>query len=85
MADAEQVSTPEFIRRLANAAGVSSLLLPLPISILSLMLRFSRRPEARDSIIGSLELDVSKAAATGWQPPFSLDEGLRRATRPYND
>ena len=85
VADAEQVSTPEFVRRLAKAAGAASRLLPVPISILSPMLRFSGRPEAYDSIVGSLELNISKAAATGWQPPFSLDEGLRRATRSYND
>ena len=30
VADAEQVSTPEFIRRLAKAAGTTSRLLPLP-------------------------------------------------------
>jgi UDP-glucose 4-epimerase len=85
VADAEQVSTPEFVRRLAKAAGVRSRLLPVPISILRPMLRLSGAPEAYDSIVGSLELDVSKAAATGWQPPISLDEGLHLATRPYND
>jgi UDP-glucose 4-epimerase len=42
--------------------------------------RVSGRPEARDSIIGSLELDVSKAAATGRRPPVTLDDGLRLAT-----
>jgi UDP-glucose 4-epimerase len=85
VADAEQVSTPEFVRRLAKAAGATSRLLPVPISILRPMLRLSGRPDAYDSIAGSLELDVSKAAATGWQQPVSLDEGLHRATRPYND
>jgi UDP-glucose 4-epimerase len=85
VADAEQVSTPEFVRRLAKAAGTTSRLLPVPISILRPMLRLSGTPEAYDSIVGSLELNISKAAATGWQPPISLDEGLHRATRPYND
>jgi UDP-glucose 4-epimerase len=84
VADAEQVSTPEFIRRLAKAVGTTSRLLPVPMSILRPLLRLSG-PEAYNSIVGSLELNVSKAAATGWQPPVSLDEGLRRATRPYND
>jgi UDP-glucose 4-epimerase len=84
VADAEQVSTPEFIRRLAKAVGTTSRLLPVPMSILRPLLRLSG-PEAYNSIVGSLELNVSKAAATGWQPPISLDEGLRRATRPYND
>jgi len=80
VADDEQVSTPEFVRRLARAAGTVPRLLPMPISVLSPLLKVSGRPEAHNSIIGSLELDVSKAASTGWRPPITLDEGLRRAT-----
>jgi UDP-glucose 4-epimerase len=30
-------------------------------------------------MVGSLKLDLSKAASTGWRPPITLDEGLRRA------
>jgi UDP-glucose 4-epimerase len=80
VADDEQVSTPEFIRRLAAAVGIAPRVLPAPISVLSALLKISGRPEARDSIIGSLELDVSKTADTGWRPQVTLDEGLRRAT-----
>jgi UDP-glucose 4-epimerase len=80
VADHEQVSTPEFIRRLAGAVGIAPRLLPVPISLLSTLLRVSGRPEMRDSIIGSLELDISKAVATGWRPQVTLDEGLRLAT-----
>lgn len=81
VADDEQVSTPEFIRRLARAAGVSSRLLPMPISLLSPLLKLSGRPDAHDSVIGSLELNVTKAASTGWRTQVTLDEGLRRASR----
>jgi UDP-glucose 4-epimerase len=81
VADEEQVSTPEFIRRLARAASVSSLLLPMPVSLLSPLLKFSGRRDAHDSIIGSLELNVTKATSTGWRPQVTLDEGLRLATR----
>jgi UDP-glucose 4-epimerase len=80
VADEEQVSTPEFIGRLAGAVGITPRLLPAPISVLNTLLKVSGRPEARDSIIGSLELDVSKAAATGWRPQVTLDDGLRLAT-----
>ncbi len=79
LADDEQVSTPEFVRRMAKAAGTSARLFPLPASVLSAMLRIGRQPAAPDSLIGSLELDVSKAAATGWRPQLTLDEGLRLA------
>jgi UDP-glucose 4-epimerase len=80
VADQEQVSTPEFVRRLAAAVGTAPRVLPAPISVLSALLKVSGRPEARDSIIGSLELDVSKAADAGWRPQVTLDEGLRLAT-----
>jgi UDP-glucose 4-epimerase len=80
VADEEHVSTPEFIGRLAGVVGITPRLLPAPISVLNTLLKVSGRPEARDSIIGSLELDVSKAAATGWRPQVTLDDGLRLAT-----
>jgi len=79
VADAEQVSTSEFVRRLSIAAGVRTRLFPLPVPLLRPLLKMSGRAEMHDSIIGSLELDVSKAAATGWRPVVTLDEGLRLA------
>jgi UDP-glucose 4-epimerase len=79
VADKEQVSTPEFIRRLAKAAGVGTCLFPLPTPILSQLLTLGGLASARESLIGSLQLNVSKAASIGWQPPLTLDEGLRLA------
>jgi UDP-glucose 4-epimerase len=43
------------------------------------LLTISGRPDARDSLIGSLQLNLSKAASIGWRPQLSLDEGLRLA------
>jgi nucleoside-diphosphate-sugar epimerase len=79
VADQEQVSTPEFVERLARAAGTSPKLFSMPTSILGAVLRAGGRQEACDSLIGSLELDLSKAASTGWRPQVTLDEGLRLA------
>lgn len=84
VADDEQVSTPEFVRRIAKAAGTSARLFSMPTSLLSALLKISGRPEAYDSVVGSLELDVSKAASTGWRPRIALDEGLRLALRARN-
>lgn len=84
VADDEQVSTPEFVRRIAKAAGTSARLFSMPTSLLSALLKISGRPEAYDSVVGSLELDVSKAASTGWRPRIALDEGLRLAVRARN-
>jgi UDP-glucose 4-epimerase len=84
VADDEQVSTPEFVRRIAKALGKKSRIVPFPLFALKALFRISGRSEAADSVAGSLEVDMSKAMKTGWRPPFSLDEGLRstlRATR----
>jgi UDP-glucose 4-epimerase len=79
VADAEQVSTPEFFRRLARAGGGKARLLPAPEPLLGGLLTLSGRPDARQSLIGSLELNIAKALSTGWRPPLTLDEGLRLA------
>ncbi|MCA6121758.1 NAD-dependent epimerase/dehydratase family protein [Bradyrhizobium sp. WSM 1704] len=79
VADSEQVSTPQFIERLAFAARTSPRLFWLPPPLLRTLLHISGRSEANDSLLGSLELDLSKLAASGWRPPISLDEGLKLA------
>lgn len=79
VADREQVSTPDFIEHLAKASGKVPRLFRLPPALLSSLLRMIRQQDTHDSLIGSLELNISKAMATGWQPEISLDEGLRLA------
>ena len=61
------------------AAGTTPRLFPVPTALLSALLIVGGRREAKDSLIGSLELDLSKAASTGWRPEVTLDEGLRHA------
>jgi UDP-glucose 4-epimerase len=39
----------------------------------------SGRPEACDSLLGSMEVDVSETIGTDWRPELSLDDGLRLA------
>ncbi len=76
LADNEQVSTPDFIRLLARASKRSARLLPVP----HLLLRASMKPLGLgDALIGSLEMNIAKANATGWHCPLTLDEGLSRA------
>jgi UDP-glucose 4-epimerase len=79
VADDMQMSTPEFVRQIARAAGKTARLVPMPVPALQVLLKMSGRLEARDSLIGSMEIDVSKAASTGWRPPLGMEEGLREA------
>ncbi|MGY8668654.1 NAD-dependent epimerase/dehydratase family protein [Bradyrhizobium sp. UFLA05-109] len=82
IADKEQVSTPEFIERLAKAAGKRPRLFAVPQDLLGSVLGAIGRQDTHDSLIGSLELNLAKAIATGWRPEVSLDEGLRLALSP---
>jgi UDP-glucose 4-epimerase len=79
VADKEQVSTPEFIDRLARAAGKRARLFAFPPRLLSSLFAALDRQDTIDSLFGSLELNVSKALAAGWRPEVSLDDGLRLA------
>ncbi|MCK1544476.1 NAD-dependent epimerase/dehydratase family protein [Bradyrhizobium sp. 179] len=79
LADRERVSTPEFIACLARASGKRPRLFGIPPNLLSAALRVTGRQDMHDGLIGSLELDISKAIATGWQPQLTLEEGLRLA------
>jgi UDP-glucose 4-epimerase len=79
VADDEQVSTPEFVRRIAKAFGKKPRVAPFPIFALKALFSISGRSEASDSVVGSLEIDMSRALKTGWRPLHSLDEGLRRS------
>ena len=72
VADEEQVSTPEFVERLAHAADTKPRLFPLPIRVLSGLLTLAGQPDACESLIGSLKLDLSKAASTGWRDERSI-------------
>ena len=76
LADNEQVSTPEFIRLLARASARPARLLPVPLPLLRAPMNYFG---LSDALLGSLEMDITKALATGWHPPFNLVEGLARA------
>ena len=71
VADQEQVSTPEFVERLARAADLKPRMFSLPTPLLNALLTISGQPEAYESLIGSLKLDLSKAASTGWRTVHS--------------
>jgi UDP-glucose 4-epimerase len=76
VADNEQVSTPDFIQKLARASARPARLLPVPIQLLRLPLNYLG---LGDTLHGSLEIDVGKATAIGWQCPLTMAEGLSRA------
>ena len=77
--DGQDLSTTELLLGLAKAAGKRSSLIPIPSFLLMLAATlFGKKPVAQ-RLLGSLQVDISKACdLLGWEPPLSTEEGLRR-------
>jgi nucleoside-diphosphate-sugar epimerase len=77
--DGEDLSTTELLRGVAKAAGMSSRLIPVPASVLIFLALILDKKAIAQRLLGSLQVDVSKACdLLGWTPPLSVKEGLRR-------
>jgi nucleoside-diphosphate-sugar epimerase len=82
VADGEDLSTPDLVRRLARAMGQPARLFPVPPSLLRLGALLCGRPHVADRLLESLQADISKARTRlSWSPPVSVDEALMRAAQ----
>jgi nucleoside-diphosphate-sugar epimerase len=83
--DGEDLSTPDLIRRLAKALGMSVRLWPIPPTVLRLMGRLTGKGAMFDRLLGSLQVDSSKIRRElDWQPPCSVNQGLAETAAWYN-
>ncbi|MBE0509028.1 MAG: nucleoside-diphosphate sugar epimerase, partial [Marinospirillum sp.] len=77
--DGQDLSTTELLRGVAKAMGKPSRLLPVPAGFLKLAATLLGKKAVADRLLGSLQVDISKARILlGWQPPLSVEEGLKR-------
>jgi len=82
--DQEDISTPELLRRTAQALRKSPRLFPFPVSMLHMTARLLSKGEACERLCGSLTVDSSKAhRLLGWSPVSSVDAELRRTAEWY--
>lgn len=82
VSDDEDVSTTEFLRRMGVAMGIRVRLVPLPERWLRIAASFLGRSDIVDRLSGSLQVDISKTRSLlGWNPPFTLDQGLEMAAK----
>ncbi|MBI2360899.1 MAG: NAD-dependent epimerase/dehydratase family protein [Deltaproteobacteria bacterium] len=86
VSDGEDVSTPELIRAIARSFGKTARLFPVPPRLLRLAAGAIGRSEEVERLLGSLVVDNSKIRRLlGWQPPFSMEEGLAKTAQWYKD
>lgn len=93
-ADRDPVSTPALVREIAEALGVRTRLVPVPLSWLRataaagnalLGERFPLSPDTLERLSGSLVVDALPLARLVGAVPFSRQEGIVAAARWYRD
>ena len=77
--DGQDLSSTELLRGVARAMGRPSRLIPVPSFLLMLGATLIGKQAMAQRLLGSLQVDISKARhLLGWEPPISVEEGLRR-------
>jgi UDP-glucose 4-epimerase len=82
VSDGEDVSTTQLLRRTAHAMGKTAFLLPVPASLLKWAAAIMGKREVAQRLCGSLQVDIEKTRRLlGWNPPLTLDQGLKKAMK----
>lgn len=83
-ADGEDLSTPDLLRRLGRALGVSPRLVPFPVPLLRAAGRLTGHSEVVERLCGSLQVSIaSTRERLRWTPPVGVDVALERAARHF--
>lgn len=78
VADGEDLSTPELIRRIAAAMRRPARLFSVPVPVLETLGRLAGKAGQVARLCDSLAVDISATRqALNWMPPMSVDEALR--------
>ena len=84
LSDGEDISTSLLLKLIAKGMGKSIWLLPVPAFALRAAAQVLGASSAADRLLGSLQIDSSKARQLlQWQPPLSVEEGIAIAAKAY--
>lgn len=79
ISDGEDVSTAELIKTIRQVNKQKNLLIPLPVWFLTLLFKLTGRSSLALRLMGSLQIDITKAKTQlGWHPKISFSEGVLR-------
>jgi len=86
ISDGEDVSTTELLQKVAKAFGKKSLLLPVPVNLMTLAAKLLGKGDIANRLFGSLQVDSSKARELlGWEPVITMDEQLKKTADAFLD
>ena len=84
ISDGEDLSTTDLLRRLGNALGKPTRLLPVPQQWLTTTLTLLGKRAIAQRLCGNLQIDLSHTRHTlGWTPPISVEAALRQTAQAY--
>jgi len=76
--DGEPLATPDLIRRLAREMQRKPNLFPIPPIVLCLLGKMTGKSGEITRLTGAMRIDDDKLRTQlGWEPPFTVDAGLR--------
>jgi len=84
VSDGVDLSTTELLSRTAEALGVKSRLIPVPVRLLVFCAVALGRRALSQRLCGSLQVDISKTQTLlGWNPPVSVQDALNRTAKEF--
>lgn len=84
VSDGEDLSTTQLLRRMGQALDKPARLLPVPAALLSLGAAVMGKSGVAQRLCGSLQVDIAKTRQLlGWNPPLSVEAGLKKAAEGY--
>lgn len=82
VSDGQDVSTPNLIRMISQAMNKKIVLFSLQPGLLKTLCKIAGKTEGLEKLTGSLLVDSRKIRdLLGWKPPFTLEEGIRKAVK----
>lgn len=86
VSDAEDLSTPDLLRRTSAAMGRPVRLIPVPEFVLRSAATIIGKAEVGERLCGSLRVDIGKTQRLlGWTPPVGVDQALKETARYFLD
>jgi nucleoside-diphosphate-sugar epimerase len=84
VSDGEDLSTTQLLTRMGLALEIRTRLLPVPASVIRWGAALVGKADIAQRLCCSLQVDISKTRQLlDWDPPVSVDQGLRKAAEGY--
>jgi nucleoside-diphosphate-sugar epimerase len=82
ISDGHDLSTPELVRQLALAAGVTAKLPRIPVALLKMAASLLGKKGAVERLSDNLQVNISKAQTLlQWVPPLTVAQGLEQVVQ----